>query len=235
MRTAAKKLCIGNRIGYYLAMATIEEDADESRSLAQRLHEDLLSGKFRPGEWLKQIDIENDYGVNRFEVRIALSELAARHLLDHSPNRGYRVANPTGRQREELYEMRTLTEIAAARLVAVRATAEDIEAFEQVVDEFDRAVKTGHLAGLAQLNGQLHDQFYRMCGNSLLVTQIKELRERGLPGRSSAWEAPGGLAASNADHLEMVDSLKRRDAEGLAHVIYRHLNRWREFSKPSPE
>ncbi len=29
--------------------------------------------------------------------------------------------------------------------------------------------------------------------------------------------------------------LKRRDAEGLAHIVYRHLNRWREFTKPSPE
>jgi hypothetical protein len=33
----------------------------------------------------------------------------------------------------------------------------------------------------------------------------------------------------------MLDMLKRRDAEGLAHIVYRHLNRWREFSRPSPE
>jgi DNA-binding GntR family transcriptional regulator len=221
------------QIGYSARMSN-PSDGD-SRSFSQRLKDDLLSGKYRPGEWLKQIDLENDYGVNRFEVRIALSELAARHLLDHAPNRGYRVAYPTGRAREELYEVRTVLETAAARMVAVRVTPPDLQAFEELVEKFDHDAKTGNYAGLVQLNGELHDKFYSMCGNTLLLTQIKELRERGLPGRSSGWQAPGGLQASNADHLEMLEMLKRRDAEGLAHVVYRHLNRWREFTKPSPE
>ncbi len=160
----------------------------ESRTFSQRLHEDLLSGKFRPGEWLKQIDLENDYGVNRFEVRIALSELAARHLLDHSPNRGYRVANPTGRTREELYEVRTLLETQAARMVAVRADHADLEEFEKIVEQFDSDTRQGNHTGLVQLNSELHDMFYRMSRNDLLATQIKELRERGLPGRSSGWQ-----------------------------------------------
>jgi DNA-binding GntR family transcriptional regulator len=215
-------------------MSTRIANQDEL-SLSERLHQDLRDGKFRPGEWLKQIDLETMYGVNRFEVRIALSELAARHLLDHFPNRGYRVANPTGREREELYELRTLIETAAARMVAVRATPPDVEQFEQIVHRFDVAVQAGTLDGLAQLNADLHDQFYGMCGNTLLSVQIKELRERGIPGRAGSWATLAGVHASNSDHLEMVEMLKRRDAEGLAHVVYRHLNRWREFSKPSPE
>ncbi len=205
------------------------------RAFADRLRDDLLAGHYRPGEWLKQVDLESTYNVNRFEVRIALSELAARRLLDHSPNRGYRVANPTGREREELYEVRTLVETAAARTAALRATTADVEQFEELVTEFDRDVQAGKLAGLPALNGRLHDAFYAMCGNSLLSTQIKELRERGIPGRSGTWDAMAGLHASNSDHLAMLELLRRRDAEGLAHVVYRHLNRWREFSRPSPE
>lgn len=210
-------------------------ETDEPESFSQRLHRDLLHGKYRPGEWLKQVDLESTYGVNRFEVRIALSELAARHLLDHSPNRGYRVANPTSHQREELYELRTLLETAAARTAAVRATPEDLKEFAEIVEEFDQATRNGAAGGLAPLNGRLHDVFYRMCGNSMLTAQIKELRERGLPGRSSHWQSPGGLQASNNDHLAMLEMLKRRDAEGLAHVVYRHLNRWREYSEDTPE
>jgi len=207
----------------------------EERGFAERLRADLLAGNYRPGEWLKQVDLESHYNVNRFEVRIALSELTARRLLDHSPNRGYRVANPTGREREELYEVRTLIETAAARTAAVRATPADVENFEELVTRFDRDVQAGNLSGLTVLNGKLHDAFYGMCGNTLLSTQIKELRERGIPGRSSTWDAMAGLHASNSDHLAMLDMLRRRDAEGLSHIVYRHLNRWREFSKPSPE
>lgn len=210
------------------------ESGGES-SFAERLQADLLDGKYRPGEWLKQVDLESNYRVNRFEVRIALSELAARHLLDHSPNRGYRVANPSGREREELYEVRTFLETAAARTAAVRATAADLERFEEIVREFDREVQLGNLPGLAQLNSRLHDVMYAMCGNNLLTAQIRELRARGIPGRSGTWDTLAGVKASNEDHLSMLEMLKRRDADGLAHIVYRHLNRWREFSKPMPE
>jgi DNA-binding GntR family transcriptional regulator len=216
-------------------MKAQQGDPSGESSFAERLQADLLDGKYRPGEWLKQVDLESNYGVNRFEVRIALSELAARHLLDHSPNRGYRVANPSGREREELYEVRTFLETAAARTAAVRATAADLEVFEAIVREFDREVQLGNLPGLVQLNGRLHDAMYSMCGNNLLIAQIRELRARGIPGRSGTWDTLAGVKASNEDHLSMLEMLKRRDADGLAHIVYRHLNRWREFSKPLPE
>jgi len=223
------------RLATILAVKADAKTDAEELGFSERLRKDLLAGQYRPGEWLKQVDLETAYGVNRFEVRIALSELAARHLLDHFPNRGYRVANPTGREREELYEVRTLLETAAARTAAVRAIPADVEKFEQMVLRFDQEARRGNSAALAQLNGQLHDAFYEMCGNTLLSNQIKELRERGIPGRSSAWDSVAGLKASNEDHQAMLDMLKRRDAEGVAHIVYRHLNRWREFSKPSPE
>jgi hypothetical protein len=30
----------------------------------------------------------------------------------------------------------------------------------------------------------------------------------------------------------MLEMLERRDADGLAAVVYRHLNRWRKYSRP---
>lgn len=200
------------------------------KSFNEELRADLLRGRFRAGEWLKQADLENLYKANRFEVRIALSELAARHLLEHIPNRGYRVANPTDGQREQLYETRTILETAAARLVVTRISDADIEAFGMLVYEFERAMEKGGGAKLRELNFELHDKLYRASGNDLLADQIRDLRERGAPGHASGtWNRVAGIRASNTDHMEMLEMLKRRDGEGLAHSVYRHLNRWREF------
>lgn len=208
------------------------EDSVADRSFASQLRADILAGRFRPGEWLKQADLESSYGANRFEVRIALSELAARHLLDHFPNRGYRVANPTDLEREQLYEVRTILETGAARLIVTRVLDADITELEEIANAFDRAVEHGDVTELRDLNARFHDRFYGMSGNALLANQIRELRERGIPGRSGSWSRVAGIRASNADHREMVELLKRRDGEGLSHVIYRHLNRWREFGMP---
>lgn len=210
-------------------MATNLTEAKEP-GFAERLRADLLAGRYRPGEWLKQADLENQYGANRFEVRIALSELAARHLIDHFPNRGYRVANPTDRQREELYEVRTILETSAARLAATRASPDDIDQFERLVREFDAAIESGGRGELVRSNFRLHDHFCSMAGNQLLAAQIRELRERGHPRISGGWETVAAIRTSSADHFDMLEMLRRRDPDGLVHVVYRHLNRWRKDS-----
>lgn len=211
--------------------ATPPEPRDPSFSA--QLKADLLAGKFRPGEWLKQADLESMYGANRFEVRIALTELAARNLIDHFPNRGYRVGNPTDREREELYEVRTILETQAARLLVARVTVDDVDALTGLIQEFEAIIESGGLARLREVNFRFHDRFYEITGNRVLTAQIRELRERGTPGRSGSWETLAAIRASHADHVEMVELLRKRDVEHLAFVVHRHLNRWREFAHPS--
>jgi DNA-binding GntR family transcriptional regulator len=47
---------------------------------------------YRPGEWLRQIDLERKFQASQFDMRSALEELAVRETIEHIPNRGYRVA-----------------------------------------------------------------------------------------------------------------------------------------------
>ncbi|MFC3052122.1 GntR family transcriptional regulator [Kordiimonas pumila] len=202
-------------------------------SVSERLQADIFNEYFRPGEWLKQADIEDRYAANRFEVRMALSTLAAKHLIDHIPNKGYRVINPSDRQRAELYEVRTILETAAGKLAAQKCTDEDIAELSLLVDEFDQAIDTKGRAELVRLNLEFHNRFYAVGGNQLLISQILELRERGIPGRRGSWETVAGMRASSEDHRQMVEMLSKRDADGLSYTIYRHLNRWREFSTPT--
>lgn len=204
-------------------------------SVKERLQADILAQRFRPGEWLKQVDLEAAYDANRFEVRIALSELAARHLIDHVPNRGYRVIDPSDRERSDLYEVRTILETGAARLAVQRVTDEDIGELSKLVVQFSAAIDEMSVRDLFRINMEFHNRLYQICGNPLLATQIQELRERGIPGRQGGWDTVAARRASCEDHARMVEMLRKRDAEGLCYVIYNHLNRWREFSRPDSD
>jgi len=209
--------------------------APSKRSVKERLEADILSHRFRPGEWLKQVDLEAAYNANRFEVRIALSQMAARHLIDHIPNRGYRVIDPSDRERADLYDVRTILETGAARRAVQRVTDEDVADLSRLVVQFSAAIDEMSVEDLYKINVEFHDRLYRISGNPLLVAQIRELRERGLPGRRGGWDTIAGRRASSEDHARMVEMLRKRDADGLCYVIYNHLNRWREFTRPEPE
>ena len=206
----------------------------EKPTFSEALTADLLAGKYSPGEWLKQADLEATYKVNRFEVRIALAELSVKGLLEHLPNRGYRVCKHSPEDWEHFLELRSLLEVAATRLIAQRATDEQVAEFERLVKAFNDAIESGGADLMRDLNFQLHNVFYAMSGNPMLAEQIRELRERGMPGRRALWDTARSVRNSNEDHFEMLDTLKRRDADGLAAAVYRHLNRWRSASKITP-
>jgi DNA-binding GntR family transcriptional regulator len=73
-----------------------------------------LEGAYRPGEWLRQIDLEGTFAAKRFDVRSALGELAGRGMVTYVPNRGYRVLLPDLTAFCEMQAIRILLEVEAA-------------------------------------------------------------------------------------------------------------------------
>lgn len=200
---------------------------EESRGVTSLLEADLIAGMFRPGEWLKQADIESMYNAHRFDVRMALLDLKTRHLIEHIPNRGYRVINLTEREREDLIHTRTVLETAAVRLAVKHRDEEDLLELRTLVERFENAIDTGEMEMLRDLNFTFHDRFYATCGNRILAGEITAMRQRGLPG-ARGWRSHASIRQSNQDHAEMVRLLEARDADGLVALVDRHLNRWRE-------
>lgn len=199
--------------------------------LIGRIEADLLSGHFRPGEWLKQADLEAHYDANRFDVRMALMDLKARRLIEHAPNRGFRVISLSEREREELFETRTILETAAARLAAERITRPQIETLTRIEDEFHERMADSSLDELRAINARFHEFFYQASGNQVLAEEIKALRQRGLPGTRGglAWRTMAGIVESHEDHLHMLECLRSGDIEGLVKAVASHLNNWRQY------
>lgn len=200
-------------------------------TLIERIEADLLSGLFRAGEWLKQADLEAQYEANRFDVRMALMDLKARRLIEHAPNRGFRVISLSEREREELFETRTILETAAARLAAERITSVQIEALARIEDEFHEKMTNSSLDELRAINARFHEFFYQASGNQVLADEITALRQRGLPGTRGglAWRTMAGIIESHEDHLHMIEYLRNGDIEGLVSAVAGHLNNWRQY------
>ncbi len=211
-------------------MQMSDSDHDEL-SLVARIEADLIGGNFRPGEWLKQADVEELYDSNRFDVRMALLDLKARRLIEHIPNRGFRVINLSEREREDLFETRVILETAAARLAASRISEETIAELDAILLAFRDCMETADQDHLRALNGQFHDLLYQSSGNAVLAEEIKALRQRGLPGTRGGlrWRTMAGIQHSHDEHVKMIELLRARDGEALAATIDEHLNGWRRY------
>jgi DNA-binding GntR family transcriptional regulator len=89
-------------------------------ALAAALRREILDGELPAGQWLRERELCETYGVARHSLRAALRTLAADGLVRIEPHRGAHVARLTGDDVRWLYELRAALELEAAHLALER-------------------------------------------------------------------------------------------------------------------
>src|SRR5579871_3394760 len=96
----------------------------ESPSLVEltlhRLRQEILSGALTPGERLVEEHLTQRFGTSRAPLREALRQLAEQGLIEHLPRRGFRVAELSAADADELFGLRNVLERYAVDLAFAR-------------------------------------------------------------------------------------------------------------------
>ena len=194
-------------------------------ALANEIAQAIRQRQFRPGEWLRQIDLEERFEATRFDVRSALDELAVRKTIEHVPNRGYRVAELDGKTYAEILAARIILEQATAEGIVARIDAAGIARLEELAARFSAAVTTGSQSEQSEINRAFHQFLYGFCGNAVLEELIWSLRDRGRGSQITVWSSHERLQRSDREHLDMIAAVKARDAGVLATLIDEHIQK----------
>lgn len=196
---------------------------DHKRHLAAELAAAILEGDYRPGEWLRQIDLEETFAAKRFEIRGALAELAARGMVTHVANRGYRVALPDMNVVREMLAIRVLLEVEAATQALPHIGPAELEQIKAAQEAFENAVARGSKADQANTNAAFHDEIYRHAPNRSLSQFVVEIRNRVRPGPIALWPSHADLQRSAAHHVDIVAAIGARDIDALVAAVRRHI------------
>lgn len=210
--------------------AVSKSDIIVAADVTERLRSDIVLGALRPGEWLRQIDLQDRYGCTRASARSALATLAAGQMVEHVPNRGFRVVQPSAEVRAQITEVRLMVELPAAEAIVASATAQDAARIQAAAEAFETGVDLLPYPEMSALNHAFHRALVAPLDNGLLADTINDLRERDLPGDWSSWSVGANVRRSSQDHLDMAKAVAMRDANRLRDVIRRHLTRWQDPS-----
>lgn len=195
------------------------------RALANEIAQAIRLRMYRPGEWLRQIDLEEKFQATRFDVRAALEELAVRKTIEHVPNRGYRVAEIDLATYFAIRDTRIILEAGAMAGVVANITPEEIERLAVLARDFGKAVVSGTRIEQSEINSAFHHLIYAHCGNPVLEEMIWALRDRSRGSRVTVWASHQALLASDRDHHAMVEALRRKDVAWLAEIIRQHIDK----------
>ena len=196
---------------------------EQRRHLAAEIAAAILEGAYRPGEWLRQIDLEETFRAKRFDVRSALGELAARGMVTHVANRGYRVMLPDLNVVREMLAIRILLEVEAVTQALPHIGPAELEQIKAAQKAFENAVARGSKADQANTNAAFHDEIYRHAPNRSLSKFVVEIRNRVRPGPIALWPSHADLQRSAAHHVDIVTAIERRDLDALVAAVRRHI------------
>ncbi len=195
--------------------------------LSQRLADAIASGEYRPGEWLKQIDLAAQFGATRFEVRRALEELTLRKSVSHVPQKGYRVSVPTQSDLDHARGVRIILETAAAREVVSRIDEDGYARLKKLADAFRDATEQGTPAERSHANHLFHDTMYAYAGNPQLSDLIREVRDRVRGTPIFLWPSVQSMRQSADEHDRIIAALIARDEDAVVDAVRTHIDKGR--------
>lgn len=137
--------------------------------LANIIRERILDGTYRPGEWIREVQLRGEFGFSNGPIREALQAIVADGLAERAPWQGVRVKTLSERELIELFQVRLALLEYASELAAQNAGPELCKSaaalkreLRSAFNQFDKP--EGH----PSFNGSLSQWLLNSAGNRTL-------------------------------------------------------------------
>jgi len=197
--------------------------------VAERLRAGILTGRLRPGEWLRQARLAQEFGVSQMPVREALKRLAAEGLVEHVPYRGVRVVEFSPEDVEDLYVCRAFIESLAARFAAVCITDKEVGELADLQCRMAACRTPEDLVEYRELNRQFHSAIFAASRRSYLVRTLAQLWAAfptmlwsNVP-RVATDSLPSRDQPDIEEHTAIVAALRARDGDAAERAVRHHI------------
>lgn len=194
-----------------------------------KLREDILNGKYKEHEELKEVSIGEEMGVSRTPVREAFRQLELEGLIQIVPNKGAYVTGITAKDVKDIYMIRSSLEGMCARLATENISKEQLEEIEENVYLANYHASRGHMEQMAELDNRFHHILYEACDSKMLQSLLQDLHQYVIRIRKKTLSTKERGIASNEEHRQIMEAIKAGnpdEAESLAtcHMINAYDN-----------
>jgi DNA-binding GntR family transcriptional regulator len=208
------------------ALAARGADAGDTRPALRRQSDDAYETLARaivrcdvaPGTIVSEAELAARFGLKTAATRAAVDRLSVMGLLRPVHRRGYVVKPITLRDVHDLFQLRTIIEVAVARLAAGRVDEAALRRLNTVRTKGYRPRDRASESEFLRANTEFHLAVARATGNDRLVStlaqtlsEMERLFHFGLAARNRS-------AEMRAEHGALITALARGDADAAERV-----------------
>ncbi len=186
----------------------------------------LCEGKIVPGDILSESQLAEAMGMSRTPVREALRALASEDWLEIKNGIGAYVKPLSSKDMEDLYEIRCLLEVQAAKTSVYHITNAEIDALERqfraLLEEYETG-DTPEPQRFSALDWELHELIVERSQNNYIKAIMRNNNTNMRRYQLLSAEALNDVRTSILQHLNILALLRSRDVDALTDALRQHL------------
>lgn len=217
---------------------SVGQTGNISQRIASQIEELLATETLKPGDRLPtERDMAQLLGASRPSVREAIRILQAQGKLIVKHGLGVFVAESPTEQAlgaalrnaehnvNELFAMREVLEVPAARWAAERITDEELASLREILAELDAAfaVDSDDFQRLARLDASFHLGIAQVAANRFLKQTTHVLQDILISGMRTTLLIPGRREKSRKQHEQILNALKDHDPNAAGRAARAHI------------
>lgn len=183
----------------------------------------IVDGRLRAGELYSVARLAERLEVSRTPVREALLLLERQGMVRFERNRGARVLESSAHDLDEVFALRLLLEVPAARRAAELIGEAELAELERILAVMGELVDDADEHAFMVHDRRFHETLLAAAGNRRLVGVVGSLRDFVRFRGASTVGRGRDLRAIYDEHVRILDALRAGDAAAVGEAMRDHL------------
>lgn len=210
-------------------MARIEHDESENFNHSLRgkvfhqLQNEILNGKYNPGESLVETKLSEELGVSRTPIREAIRQLELEGLVQSIPNKGVFVTGISYQDIEDIYTIRMLIEGLAARWAAEKISDTELSELREAVEFEEFYTGRNDTEHLLKLDSRFHDIIFKASKSKTLMHTLSTFHHYVQKARAESLSTPGRARKVLNEHKAILNAIADKDPKKAEKLTVEHI------------
>ncbi len=200
-----------------------ERSSSLPQDLFNKLRDDILQKKIRPGEKLTEQRICQEYQVSRTPVREAFQKLELDGLIEIIPNRGAFVIGLTRQDIEDMYELRSVYEAIAVKWAIDRMTEAEYDELQEAFELMEFYTMKRDPAKMLAMNTRFHQIIYNGTKNRMLQHTLTSYQVYTKNTKVSPEYIKEYMEEVLEEHRQIFLAFKANDKEAASRAAVQHM------------
>ncbi len=208
-------------------MSNKQHDQGNRHSLTgfvfNKLREEILDGKYKENDELKEVAIAKELDISRTPVREAIRQLELEGLVYSIPNKATYVIGISDKDIKDIYEIRALLERLCVKMAIENITDEELDKLESIIDLSEFYTSKGSMENVLELDNQYHELIYNAAGSKMLKHTLSDFHHYVQRIRHKTLADKDRAESATMEHKAIVRAIKDRNVDEAMDLAQAHI------------